>query len=174
MNKNVFFIMLIIGILHLSSCSLFTSPEAEAKKSYNLFISSLTERKYEDVWNCLSYESQTQYENFIYKPFVNRLKIIPQEQRKQNFPNTDVSIEALAAMQPKDYFVFQMEETDLNKDMVRCFSPERTIESVTVNGSEAVLKMSETSDRSISSEIPMRLEDGVWRIVLFPPGDIKH
>lgn len=174
MYKKINFLLLLCLLAALTtSCGLFKSPENEVKNEYSQFIKHISDKEYEEVWNTLSYETQTQYTDGVYKPAINQLKFISPENKKQNFPNTNIPIENIEKMQPKEYFIFQMEQTELRADMLRCFAPERSIEKIEINNDTATLTMSKTNDKTISDKIPMKMEDGKWRVILFPPGEIK-
>lgn len=173
MKKHIFIAIILINIILISSCSFFTSEEKKVEKSYNEFLSAVSNRNYEEVWNLLAYGTQKQYTDFIYKPFVDNLKKIPKDKKQIKFPNTNMTIEDMEKMTAKDFFVFQLEHTELRDYLLKSLVPERKIEKVTIEGDTAVLQMEKSKDDTVSDKITMKLEDNRWRIVLMPPGEVK-
>ena len=172
--KKIFFLSIIIISLILQvSCSFFTSEEKKVEKSYNEFLSAVSNRNYSEVWNLIAYGTQKQYEDFIYKPFIDHLKKIPKNKKQIKFPNTNMTIEDMEKMTAKDFFIFQFEHTELRDELLKSLIPERKIEKITIDGDTAILQMEKSKDETISNKITMKLEDSRWRIVLMPPGDVK-
>ena len=174
MKKNLFITIILIATCLISSCFFFTSEEKKVEKSYNEFLSAISNKNYEEIWNLLAYENQKQYEEFAYKPFNDMIKRIPNEQKKLKIPNTDITIEDMEKMTPKEFFIFQLKDPEIRTPMLKSLVPERKIEKVTIEGDKATLKMEKWEDKTISDKINMKLEDNRWRIVLWQPGELKY
>lgn len=173
-KRTTALIALIAVMLAAASCGLFHDEKREATRSYETFLKAVSERNCGEIWNSMAYESQRQYESFIYKPSMDRVRMVSPENKKMLFPGTKVSIESMERMTPKEFFEFQLTNTGLIKDIESCFPVGRKVESVEIAGDSATLKMESVHDKNVSDKIPMRMENGRWRIVFFPPGDIKR
>ena len=174
MKKSLFITIILITLCFISSCRFFTSEEKKVEKSYNEFLSAISNKNYEEIWNLLAYENQKQYEEFTYKPFNDMVKRIPQDQKQKKIPNTNITIEEMEKMPPKEFFIYQLSDPEIRDSMLKSLVPERKIEKVTIEADKATLKMEKWDDKTISDKIHMKLEDNRWRIVLWQPGELKY
>ena len=158
--------ILIICIFIFSGCSRLKDPKKEVQKDYQLFMSSVIDKNWTQAWDCLSYESQKQYDDFVFKPFKSTLAHIPQSQKQTKIPQTEFTISQIESMSPPDFFAFQMSDKKSADGMLKMLAPQRTVESTEITENSAVLNMSG------DNKIHMRLENGKWRVVLFPPGTL--
>lgn len=166
MKVTTLTVFFIICSFVFSGCSMFKDPKKEVQKDYQLFVSSIIDKNWPQAWDCLSYESQKQYDDFVFKPFKTTLTHIPQNKKQTKIPQTEVTIAQIEAMSAPDFFEFQMSDKKSGDGMLKLMNPQRTVESTEINENSAVLSMSG------GDKINMRLEDGRWRIVLFPPGTL--
>lgn len=167
--------LIIAASIGLSSCAMFDTEESKVKKAYYGFTESIEKKNYDQIWNMTSYDTQKQFEDFIYKPFIDRVRMVPPKSKNEKIPGTGVTPAELEKMTAKDFFIFQLQKTKLMDDIAYSFPSGRTVEKAEINGTNAVLHMSKSApDRKISDTVPMKLEDGSWRIVLLPPGEVKR
>ncbi len=160
-------ILLLAVILLQSGCGLFKDPKKDVEKAYQQFITSIVDKNWPQTWNSMAYESQKQYDDFVFKPFKTVLLRVPAEKKRIKLDKLNVTTEQIENMSPPDFFSLQMTHTPLRDEILKIIAPERTIESIEVNGSEAVITMKEDK-----KTIHMKLEDSQWRIVVFKPGKL--
>ncbi len=169
MKRHLLAVLVCCLALFSSSCGFFSNPQKEAEKSYQQFITSIVDKEWAKTWNLMSYESQKQYDKFIFQPFKTSIAPVPQEKKKMKIPGYGVTISQLENMTAQEFFIMQMNgsgfrETILNKNV-----PDKKVKSVEIKDNEALISFGENSIK-----VTMRKEDGIWRVVAFPPGDISN
>ena len=141
------------------SCSSEPSPEATLR----LFVDSIVQKNWETTWDLLSYQSQKMFEEQVLNPIKLKFKTTPQEARSLKHPQLGVSVQDLLDMSAKDFFILNMQKTDMRDTFLKILNPDNLkVEKVKVEGNIAKIKL-----KGRAQEISLVREQGKWRIVLF-------
>ena len=159
----------------------YAMPETYSSSSTREMCMLLTQKLREDAIILRSAVARGKKTDPLKKELLNeiyRILVIclgePPKTFDFEYRDKDKNFHRHANMTPKEFFEFQLTNTGLIKDIESCFPVGRKVESVEIAGDSATLKMESVHDKNVSDKIPMRMENGRWRIVFFPPGDIKR
>jgi len=162
--KDVLFRRILSTLFLFSSILLFscarTPPPDEALRN---FSSALVNKNWNDVWDALSYQSQKDFDEKVFQPFKANFSTTPDDKKELKHPLLGVSVQDVLSMTARDFFIINLEKTDVRAELLKTLSPDTLkIEKVTLHGSTANLKIA-----GRPREITLLREKGRWKVCLF-------
>lgn len=159
LNNFLIILLMLVTASIFFSCARGSSPEDALKRFVNLVI----EKKWDLVWDSISYDSQKKFDEVVFQPIKNSLKNTPVNKRNIQHPLLGISIQNLMDMSSKDFFTLNLEKTGVRNDLLNALNPDKLkIEKVETRGNIARIKVS-----GRKQDINMKKEDGQWKICLF-------
>ncbi|MDQ7824431.1 MAG: hypothetical protein RDV48_16640 [Candidatus Eremiobacteraeota bacterium] len=146
-------------LLVVPSCAKTPSPQDALRN----FVNALVNKQWESVWNGMSFSSQKDYEEKVFKPFKANFAATPEDKKQIKHPQLGVSVQDILEMSPKEFFMLNMEKTTVRNDVLAVLNPESLkVEKVTVEGDMARIKL-----EGNNPVVTMKKENGEWRVCLF-------
>jgi hypothetical protein len=162
--KSLIFKLFTIGLIlafpaFLGSCGKTPGPD-EALRN---FSSALVEKNWDNAWDALSYQSQKDFDEKVFQPCKANFTTTPDEKKELKHPLLGISVQDLLSMTAKEFFIINLEKTDVRTELLKTLSPDKLkIEKVTMNGNTANLKI-----EGRAQEITLLKEKGKWKVCLF-------